>query len=368
MSNEKMSWVLKLLEQDDDTRASDFPSRSMVERIFGLAATDMKDVSDPPVADASELEHQPNEWDRLVEELVKLIESNPAMEEFARVMRTRFGHVDDFFDLRLAFDAFRSNVSDPYCSAANAIVLYRSAVDRSVVTRTAIAIDEIREMVTEELEGRDEIAPEAKKKKKTVENVDIEDRGYVLKESSAKDVMLLKEPGFRLGNIRAAIIEMHANYRGCSIKDEIHRVLVNVMIQILPQDCTTKYTIANRVHKGHVQFPLRLADNIAAGIIRCIDIREQDDKQCFRLRNVVPVPFNSFVTLIMHEIDLILADSPMRRVNKKKHCFSLISDEIYRNKLAIDVHAVQDGWYEKNLDEATVSFTHTSPMASSSSC
>ena len=86
--------------------------------------------------------------------------------------------------------------------------------------------------MTEELEGRDEIAPEAKKKKKTVENVDIEDRGYVLKESSAKDVMLLKEPGFRLGNIRAAIIEMHANYRGCSIKDEIHRVLVNVMIQV----------------------------------------------------------------------------------------------------------------------------------------
>ena len=66
-----------------DIRASDFPSRSMVERIFGLATTDMKDVSDPPAADASELEHQPNEWDRLVEELVKLIESNPTMEEFA---------------------------------------------------------------------------------------------------------------------------------------------------------------------------------------------------------------------------------------------------------------------------------------------
>ena len=111
---------------------------------------------------------------------------------------------------------------------------FQSAVDRSVVTRTAIAVDELREMVTEELEGKDEMAPEAKKKKtkKTVENTDIEDRGYVLKESSAKDAMLLKEPGFRMGNIRAAIIEMHANYRGCSIKDEIHRVLVNIMIQV----------------------------------------------------------------------------------------------------------------------------------------
>ena len=58
----------------------------------------------------------------------------------------------------------------------------------------------------------------------------------------------------------------------------------------------------------------------------------------------------------------------MRRVNKKKHCFSLISDEMYRNKLAMDVCAVQDGWYEKKLDEAIVPFAHTSPTASSSSC
>lgn len=83
-----------------DIRASDFPSRSMVERIFGLAATDMKDVSDPPAADASELEHQPNEWDRLVEELVKLIESNPTMEEFAvSLSKTILWHLQFYFYL-----------------------------------------------------------------------------------------------------------------------------------------------------------------------------------------------------------------------------------------------------------------------------
>ncbi|PAV76121.1 hypothetical protein WR25_14243 isoform B [Diploscapter pachys] len=122
-----------------------------------------------------------------------------------------------------------------------------------------------------------------------------------------KDDSLISHPDFRLGNIRAAVIECGIFYMkdaGHGTKEIIRKTVVCLMAQLFKSDNTLMYTAAQEPEPGMTKFPDQICTKIAVGMIKLIEMKTNTAKMGSEID--VKISENKWKQLIYNEIKHVL--------------------------------------------------------------
>ncbi|PAV75788.1 hypothetical protein WR25_11731 isoform B [Diploscapter pachys] len=205
-------------------------------------------------------------FDQLIYNAATMRDSQISVHDFRDEMSAHLGPIDCVSDLELAYGALMAPMFDRLTAASQSIGLFQSAVAKTQAARAEKIVSQIKTL--------DEKSKKTKRKE-SEKDADGGPQTKVVKIASTpyhlypnmnapKQEMIIKCPNFRIGNIRAAIIEVLrvGGSRKCDITEAIRRTISAVLTQIIPFECKLKYTTASHCRKDCIPLPRTVLNGI----------------------------------------------------------------------------------------------------------